>query len=72
VPADRGKFKTPTLRGAALTGPYMHDGSLKSLDDVIEFYNRGAGANPNLDLQLVPLNLSKDEVHDLVAFLKAL
>jgi len=72
VPADRGKFKTPTLRGAALTGQYMHDGSLKSLDDVIEFYNRGAGANPNLDLQLVPLNLSKDEVHDLVAFLKAL
>src|SRR5262249_17108237 len=47
--ADRGKFKTPTLRGVAVTGPYMHDGSLKSLEEVVEFYNRGGGANPNLD-----------------------
>src|SRR5207244_12421596 len=37
--ADRGKYKTPTLRGVKLTGPYMHDGSMKSLDDVVEFYN---------------------------------
>ncbi len=70
--ADRGRFKTPTLRGVALTGPYMHDGSLTSLEDVVEFYNRGGGANPNLDPVLAPLNLSKDEVRDLVAFLKAL
>lgn len=70
--ADRGRFKTPTLRGVALTGPYMHDGSLKSLEDVVEFYNRGGGANPNLDPVLGPLNLSKDEVRDLVAFLTAL
>jgi cytochrome c peroxidase len=69
---DRGRFKTPTLRGVALTGPYMHDGSLTSLEDVVEFYNRGGGANPNLDPVLAPLNMSKDEVHDLVAFLKAL
>ncbi len=69
---DRGKFKTPTLRGVALTGPYMHDGSLTSLEDVVEFYNRGGGSNPNLDPILAPLNLSKDEVRDLVAFLKAL
>jgi cytochrome c peroxidase len=69
---DRGRFKTPTLRGVALTGPYMHDGSLKSLEDVVEFYNRGGGANPKLDPVLAPLNLSKDEMRDLVAFLKAL
>ncbi len=70
--ADRGRFKTPTLRGVSLTGPYMHDGSLATLEDVVEFYNRGGGANPNLDPVLAPLNLSKDEVRDLVAFLKAL
>jgi cytochrome c peroxidase len=70
--ADRGRFKTPTLRGVALTEPYMHDGSLATLEDVVEFYNRGGGANPNLDSALAPLNLSKDEVRDLVAFLKAL
>ena len=70
--ADRGKFKTPTLRGVALTAPYMHDGSLKSLEEVVAFYNRGGGANPNLDPVLGPLGLSKDEVRDLVAFLEAL
>jgi cytochrome c peroxidase len=70
--ADRGKFKTPTLRGVALTAPYMHDGSLPTLEDVVEFYNRGGGANPNLDPVLGPLGLSKTEVRDLVAFLKAL
>ncbi|MBI1914885.1 MAG: c-type cytochrome [Planctomycetes bacterium] len=70
--ADKGKFKTPTLRGVALTGPYMHDGSLKTLEDVIEFYNRGGSANANLDPALQPLGLSKDEVKALVAFLKAL
>ncbi len=69
---DRGRFKTPTLRGVALTGPYMHDGSLTSLEAVIEFYNRGGGANPNLDPVLAPLNLSKDEIRSLAAFLRAL
>jgi cytochrome c peroxidase len=70
--ADKGKFKTPTLRGAALTAPYMHDGSLKTLEDVVEFYNKGGIANPNLDPVLAPLGLSAEEVRDLVAFLKAL
>jgi cytochrome c peroxidase len=70
--ADRGKYKTPTLRGVKLTAPYMHDGSVKSLEDVVEFYNRGGGANPNLDPAVHPLNLSKEELADLVAFLKAL
>jgi cytochrome c peroxidase len=70
--ADRGKFKTPTLRGVSLTGPYMHDGSLATLQDVVKFYNKGGGTNPHLDPALAPLGLSKDEVRDLVAFLEAL
>ena len=70
--ADRGKYKTPTLRGVRLTPPYMHDGSLKTLDEVVEFYNKGGGANPHLDPALKPLSLSKEELADLVAFLKAL
>ncbi|HEX5270392.1 MAG TPA: cytochrome c peroxidase [Gemmataceae bacterium] len=69
---DRGKFKTPTLRGVALTGPYMHDGSIETLEEVVEFYNRGGTANPNLDPAVGALDLSKEEVRDLVAFLKAL
>jgi cytochrome c peroxidase len=70
--ADRGRYKTPTLRGVKLTGPYMHDGSLKKLEDVVEFYNKGAVANPHLDPVVRPLKLSKEELADLVAFLKAL
>jgi len=50
----------------------MHDGSLATLEDVVEFYNRGGGANPNLDPALKPLALSKEETAALVAFLKAL
>lgn len=70
--ADRGCFKTPTLRAVALTAPYMHDGSFATLEDVVEFYNRGGGANSYRDPILAPLGLSKDDVSDLVAFLKAL
>jgi cytochrome c peroxidase len=70
--SDRGKFKTPTLRGVVLTAPYMHDGSVATLEDVIDFYNRGGGANPNRDPVLIPLGLSAEERRDLVAFLKAL
>ena len=70
--ADRGRFKTPTLRGLTRTAPYMHDGSLKTLDEVIEFYNRGGGPNPHLDPAVQPLGLSKDEVQALFDFLKAL
>jgi cytochrome c peroxidase len=70
--ADRGKFKTPTLRGVVLTAPYMHDGSLKTLQDVVELYNQGGVANPNLDPLMQPLKLSKEEVRALVAFLEAL
>jgi cytochrome c peroxidase len=70
--ADRGKFKTPTLRGVDQTAPYMHDGSLKTLEEVVEFYNRGGGANLHLDPRIRPLGLTAGEIHDLVAFLKAL
>jgi cytochrome c peroxidase len=69
---DRGKFKTPTLRGVALTAPYMHDGSLATLEQVVEFYNKGGGANAHRDPILEPLGLSQEEVRSLVAFLKAL
>jgi cytochrome c peroxidase len=69
---DRGRFKTPSLRGSALAAAYMHDGSLKTLEEVIEFYNKGGGTNPHLDPALAPLGLSKDEVRELVAFLQAL
>lgn len=69
---DRGRFKTPTLRGAALTAPYMHDGSLKTLEEVVEFYNKGGQANPHLDPIMEPLKLSPDDVRALVEFLKIL
>lgn len=71
-PADKGKFKTPSLRGVARTAPYMHDGSLKTLEEVVAFYSRGGNKNPNVDSALKPLNLSESEQKDLVAFLKAL
>jgi cytochrome c peroxidase len=70
--ADRGRFKTPGLRGLTRTAPYMHDGSLESLEDVVSFYNRGGNANPNLDPAVKPLELSEQERQDLVAFLRAL
>jgi cytochrome c peroxidase len=69
---DRGAFKTPTLRNVAGTGPYMHDGSVATLEDVVRHYNRGGNPNPNLDPALKPLNLSDADVQQLVAFLKAL
>ena len=70
--AGRGDFKTPTLREVARTAPYMHDGSLASLEDVVEFYNRGGNANPQLDPELHPLHLSEEEKRSLVRFLRSL
>ncbi len=69
---DRGRFKTPTLREIIYTGPYMHDGSEKTLEDVVEFYNKGGNKNPQLDEKIKPLNLTKEEKANLVAFLKSL
>lgn len=72
-PEDRFAFKTPTLRGVALTPPYMHDGSVQTLRGVVEFYNKGgAPQDPLLDKRMKPLGLSNEEVTQLVAFLKAL
>jgi len=69
---DKGKFKTPTLRNISKTGPYMHDGSIETLIEVIEFYNDGGRPNPNLDRKIKPLELSQREMQDLVNFLKIL
>ncbi len=69
---DQGAFKTPTLREIARTSPYMHDGSLKSLKDVIKFYDRGGSPNPSLDPDLKPLRLTQREKWALKTFLKSL
>lgn len=71
-PEDRGRFKTPTLRGLAATAPYMHDGSLATLEDVVEFYRQGGRANPGLDPVLAPVEMSPEDARNLVAFLRAL
>ena len=70
-PQHLGAFKTPTLREIDRTAPYMHDGSLRSLEEVIEFYDRGANPNPTLDPEIRPLNLTLDEKAALLAFLRA-
>jgi cytochrome c peroxidase len=69
---DMGRFKTPGLRNVAQTWPYLHDGSEMTLKDVIEFYDRGGVANPNLDPMMLPLHLTRSEKADLEAFLNAL
>jgi len=66
---DRGAFKTPTLRDISRSGPYMHDGSLQTLEAVIEHYNKGGTANPQLDEEIFPLGLSEAEKSDLLVFL---
>lgn len=71
-PSDVGAFRTPSLRNVALRPPYMHDGSLTTLEDVVAFYNRGGNPNPNLSPSIHPLYLSDEEQRVLVAFLKAL
>ena len=70
--ADKGAFRTPTLRNIALTGPYMHDGSVKTLRAVVDFYVGGGTSNPELDKEIKELHLSGKEREDLVAFLEAL
>ena len=70
--ADRGAFRTPTLRDIALTAPYMHDGSLKTLNDVVDFYAGGGNSNPNLDKNIRSIHLSGRDRADLVSFLQSL
>ena len=71
-PRDWGVFKTPTLREIEHTAPYMHDGSLKTLEEVVDFYDKGGIPNKNLDANIKKLHLSDAEKKDLVEFLKAL
>jgi len=69
-----GEFRTPSLRNVALRGPYFHDGHFATLEEVVEFYNRGGDFDaPNINHNLIrPLNLSPQQKSDLVAFLRAL
>lgn len=69
---DRGAFKTPTLRDIQRTGPYMHDGSLTTLEDVVDYYDRGGNVNPVLDREIRPLRLPPQDKRALVAFLGSL
>lgn len=71
-PSDIGRFKTSTLRNVAVTGPYMHDGSLQTLEEVMELYNKGGEENPFLDSGIRPLNLTDQEIADIVEFMKSL
>lgn len=75
-PADKGKFKVPTLRNIALTGPYMHDGRFATLEDVIDHYDMGGHSSSTIDPLMkfvnTGLNLSAQEKEDLLNFLKAL
>jgi cytochrome c peroxidase len=70
--ADMGKFRVPTLRNVTLTGPYMHDGSLASLDAVLDHYTRGGHKNPRQDSRVRAFELSAAERTDLLAFLDSL
>lgn len=71
-PSDIGRFKTSTLRNVTATAPYMHDGSLKTLEEVMDLYNKGGEANTLLDSGIRPLNLTDQEKADLLEFLKTL
>ena len=70
--ADLGAFKTPSVRDVEHNGPYMHDGSLATLEQVVDHYDKGGTANPALDPDMKKLNLTAQEKSDVVAFMKAL
>ena len=70
--AGKGAFKTPTLREISRSAPYMHDGSLPTLADVVDFYARGGNPNPHLDREIEPLSLAPEEKRALLAFLETL
>ena len=69
---DNGKFRTPTLRNVALTAPYEHDGSMKTLLQVIDHYNKGGEHNSTQDPRIKPLNLSSSQEQDIINFLNSL
>ena len=70
--SDLGKFKTPTLRNVSVTAPYMHDGSLPTLSDVITHFNSGGAQHPNKSARVAPLRLSSEQMTKLEAFLMSL
>jgi cytochrome c peroxidase len=70
--SDKGAFKTPTLRNVAISGPYMHDGKLKTLKDVVDFYAGKGNSNPYLDKRISAIQLSGRDRADLVEFMKSL
>jgi len=70
--SDLGAFKTPSLRNIAITAPYFHDGSRKTLKDTIDYFVSGGNSNPNLDKEMHPLHLTVQQQADLVAFLQSL
>src|SRR5438094_1533798 len=70
--SDRGAFKTPSLRSIALTAPYMHTGGLKTLEEVMEFYNKGGEPVTGKDAFMTALNLTDQEKKDLVEFMNSL
>lgn len=72
LPADRGRFRTPSLRELRYTAPYMHNGVFEVLEEVIDFYDRGGGDDPNKSPLLKPLNLSDEEKEALLEFLDSL
>jgi cytochrome c peroxidase len=71
-PEEIGAFKTPTLRNVVSRAPYMHDGSIKTLEEVIDFYNDGGRKNPYLDPEILRLGLTVEDKSNLLAFLKTL
>lgn len=68
--SERGAFKTPTLRDVGHTAPYMHDGSLQTLEEVVDFYNRGGRPNPYLDPKMERLDLPEEDTQALIEFLR--
>jgi cytochrome c peroxidase len=67
---DKGAFRTPSVRNIALTAPYMHDGSLKTLREVVEHYAKGGTPNPWLSDKMLKLELSEQDKQDVVAFME--
>ncbi len=68
---DKGAFKTPTIRNVALSAPYMHDGSLQTLEEVVEHYAKGGTKNPWLSDKMTPLKLNSQQKLDLVEFMRS-
>jgi len=71
-PKLMGAFKTPSLRGVALSGPYFHDGRAKTLDEAVDFMLKGGIKNPNLDEKLQPYEITAQQRRDLLTFLRSL